>query len=262
MKVAVRPISRAVMRATYLARRVTSAARTMGIMRVSISHWPGPPDLVVVVLDGHPHRLEVQADLRPRVEEVVLRRDGVVAAVARDRVAATELVALPVRFPRLDAVRGGVDAVLVAHAVEQVELELRPPEAGVAHARGPQELLGPRRERARVVGEGLVRVGLEGRAEEADRRRLPERVEEGGPELGNEDEVARLHRGEAERGAVEAHARLDEGGVEAARGEGHVAPAAPEVAELEVHHRHALVADEGGRLVEGLEHRCHSLPTG
>ncbi len=54
MNVAVRPISRAVMRATYLARRVTSAARTMGIMRVSISHWPGPPTSWWWYLTGTP----------------------------------------------------------------------------------------------------------------------------------------------------------------------------------------------------------------
>ena len=108
-------------------------------------------------------------------------------------------------------------AVLVAHAVEEVELELRPPQAGLADPRGAQELLGPRRERPRVVGEGLARVGLEGGAEEADRRRLPEGVEEGGPELGDEDEVARLHGGEAERRAVEADPGLHEAGVEAGR---------------------------------------------
>ena len=54
MKVAVMPISRAVMRATYLASRVTSAARTIGSICVSISHWPGPPTSWWWYLTGTP----------------------------------------------------------------------------------------------------------------------------------------------------------------------------------------------------------------
>jgi hypothetical protein len=54
MNVAVMPMPRAVMRVTYLARRTTSAARTAGSIRVSISHCPGPPTSWWWYLTGTP----------------------------------------------------------------------------------------------------------------------------------------------------------------------------------------------------------------
>jgi hypothetical protein len=112
-----------------------------------------PADLVVVVFDRHAHRLQQQADLGAQVVELVLGRDGVVAAVQGDVMAVPALCAVPVGLVRIQPVAGVVDAVVEGDLIEDVELELRPPAALVGDAGLLEVLLGPDGDVARVVGE-------------------------------------------------------------------------------------------------------------
>ena len=199
MNVAVSPIFRAARRTTYLTMRTASHASRSAEERDLDLALAGAAHLVMVVLDGDADGLEDARDLRPRVVEVVLRRQRVVAAVARDRESRAELVAPPVRLGGLDAVARDVHAVLVRDAVEEVELELRPPEALRPDAALLQALLGARRDRARVEEDRRAVVRLEDPAEEAERLLVGKGVEERGREIGYEDEVPGLYGPQARR---------------------------------------------------------------
>ena len=82
------------------------------------------------------------------------------------------------------------------------------------------------------------------RADEAERRQLPERIAEAGGEVGEEHHVARLQRLQAHRRGVEADAVAHQRLVELAGGDGDVVPAAAEVAELEVDLLDRLLLDQ------------------
>ena len=130
-------------------------------MGVSISHWPGPPTSWWWYFTGTPILSRCWTISRAQVVELVLGRDGVVAAVQRDVMPVPAGALFQSASLQLQAVGGVVDAVVEAHVVEDVELELGSPEAAVGDAGGAQILFGADGDIARVVGEDLVRIGFQ-----------------------------------------------------------------------------------------------------
>ncbi len=214
----------------------------------------GSADFVVVVLDGDPGSIEPPADSRPQIVEVVARRNGVVTAVCRGRVAASDFPAGPAALVRLDSIRGCVHAVFVGDAVEDVELELRPPQAGVGDPALGEPHLGTLDDAPRVVGIELAGVGLQRRADETQGRQLPEGVGKGRREIRDHDHVARTDALETDRRTVESDPVGHQFVAEARRRDRHVVPAPPQIAELEVDLLDALVRDVSFSCFYTLEH--------
>ena len=117
-------------------------------------------DFVVVVLDRHAHRFQVQGYLGPQVVELILGGNGVVAAVQWDVVAVAAFGTLPVGLPRVHPVAGPIHTAFVGHIVKDIELELWPPAALVGDAGLVQTGLGAEGDVAWVVGKDGLGVRL------------------------------------------------------------------------------------------------------
>jgi hypothetical protein len=208
-----------------------------------------------VILDGDAHLVEMRHHAGADLIQLILGRDGMVTAVPRDVMSVPALVAVPVGFEAFDGVAGAIDAIFVADAVEDVELELGSPAAFVGDPRGAHIFLGANGNVARVVGKALVCIGFEGAADEAEGGRLPEGIEERRLQVRDEDHVPGFDRFEAHRGAVEADAFLHQFGLELARRDSEVVPAPPQVAKLQVDHFDAMFGDKMLRLLERFKHR-------
>ena len=138
---------------------------------------------MVVIFHLDAQRLQVDRHLSAQVVELVLGRDGVVAAVQRDVVSMAALRAIPVGLLRLEMITGAVGLVLPCYLVEDVKLELWSPVALVSDAGLGQELLGAAGNVARIVGKDCQRAGLVGVADEAKSWRVPERVDDAGRQV-------------------------------------------------------------------------------
>jgi len=212
---------------------------------------PWPAHLMMMVLDLDPHALQVHDHFGAQVVELVLGRDGVVAAVARDQVAVTALLRAPVGLGRIDPVRSPVDLVLESDLVEDIELVFGAPAAVVGDAAFAHERLGPPGDVARIAREGLLGVRLVGRGDETQRGRFPERVAEGGRQVGQQHHVSRLDRLEPDRRSVEADAVAHQLFVELVGRDADVPPTPPQIAELQVDHLEAVLAHVRLGLLEG-----------
>ena len=150
--------------------------------------------------------------------------------------------AVPSGFAAVHAIRGGVDAVLKGDVVEDVELVLRPPAAFIGHADLLPIFLGAPGDVARITREGQLGVGFVGRADKAQRRRIPERIAKGRGQIGQQHPIAGFDGFQAHRRAVEPDAVAHQLRVELARGHGDVMPAAMPIAELEIDHLEVVIA--------------------
>ncbi len=217
-------------------------------------------DLVVVLVDLHAHALHGRQHLGADVLGAVGRVDREVAALDPGPVAHVAHLVFGVGVP------GGVDRVdleadlvrgdRVAHVVEDEELGLGAEVGGVADAGGLQVGLGLLRGAARVARVGLVGVGLEHGAVDAQRLLGVERVDVDRARVRHQLHVGLVDRLPAgDRGAVEHEAFVEEVVVDEIGDDADVLQASARIAEPDVHVDDVLVLDhlEDGFLVC---HRC------
>jgi hypothetical protein len=214
----------------------------------------GAADLVVVALGSDPERLQHQdhggAEIAQRVvrrrREVALLRAVLVAQRSESLAAALEALARgPVTLLGLDLVEGRVRLLVEGDVVEHVELGLRTEVARVRHPARDQVLLSLDRDVARVPRVGLAGDRVQDRADDRDRRRLVERVEDRRRGIGHEQHVRLVDLLEApDRGPVEADALGEGVGVEALERHAHVLPRSGQVGELEVDHPRSVPLGE------------------
>ncbi len=215
----------------------------------------GATNFVMVVLDRHAHGLQVQSHFGPQVVELIFGRDGMVAAVQRNVMAVAALSAVPVGLVGIQAIACSVDLVLVSYVVKDVELELWPPAAFVGDAGLKHIGLSTSGDVARIVGKDGVGVRFQRGADKAECGHIPERVRRAGGEVRHQYHVAGLDAFETHCRTVEANAVCHQCWGELVRRHGDMMPAAPQVAEFEVHHLNAAVVHVVSRLLESLEHR-------
>jgi hypothetical protein len=145
----------------------------------------------------------------------------------------------------LDLVERRVRLLVEGDVVEHVELGLRAEVARVRHSARGQVLLRLDRDVAGVPRVGLARDRVEDHADDRDRRRLVERVEDGRRWVGHEQHVRLVDLLEApDRGPVEADALGEGVGVEALERHAHVLPGSRQVGELEVDHSRPVALGE------------------
>ena len=171
--------------------------------------------LVVVLVDLHAHPLHRREHLAADVLGGVDRRHREVAALDAGPVAhvahLVDGVGVPGGVDRVDLEADLVRRVREAHVVEEEELGLGTAVEGVADAGLLQEGLGLLRGAARIAVVGLVGVGLEHRAVQAEGLLGEERVDVGRGRVGHQLHVGLLDRLPAgDRGAVEHHALVEE----------------------------------------------------
>jgi len=208
-----------------------------------------------VILDRHAHFFHVRCHASTHFVELILRGNGMIAAVQWDVMSVTADMTVPVGFAAFDGIAGTVDPIFEADAVEDVELELRPPAAFIGDARGLHVFLGADGNVARVIGEGLVRVGFERTADKAQGGRFPERVEEGCAKIRDKDHIPGFDRFQSHGGTVEADAFLHQLRFELTGGNGEVMSASPQVAKLQVDHFNAMFGNGLLCLFKILVHR-------
>ena len=208
----------------------------------------------MVVLDRDAHLLQSKRHLGTQIVERVLGWDSVVAAVGRDDVAVLLRPIPPVCFTRLDEIAAAVHPVLVGDALEDVELELWPPQALLRHAALAQGRFGSPGDVARVIREDHLGIGLQGRADQAERRHVPEGVQEPAAQVGDQYHVASLDRLDPHRRTVETDPFLHQVRGELPSGDRQMVPPAPQVGELQVDHLHGAFGHEALCLFEGGKH--------
>ncbi len=205
----------------------------------------GRADLVVLALDLQARLGEFQGHLGAQVGEVVDRRDGEVAALVLDLVAADVALGgtgVPGAGLGVDVVVRGVGAGVEPDRVEDVELGLGAEERGVRDAGGGEVGLGLLGDVARVAAVGLAGHRVLDEEVDVEVLLLAERVEPGGGEVGDQGHVGLVDGLEAaDRRAVE-HQGL--GRVERRRGYGEVLQNAWQVAEADIDELHVVVLDE------------------
>ncbi len=133
-------------------------------------------DFMMMILDRNADLLQTGDHLRAQVEELVARRGGVIAAVDGDVMTVAAAACVPIGFDGVDAVTGGMDAVLDADVVEDIKLKFRAPEGMIADAVGLHVGLGTAQNFARVAGKELFGVGFKGVTDEAEGGGFPEGV--------------------------------------------------------------------------------------
>ncbi len=209
-------------------------------------------DLVVVELARDAELLEHQHHLRAKVVQRVVRRGREVALLLADRVPEPGLAGVPVALGRVERVVGVIRAQVVRDLVQDEELALRPHVGGVGDAR-----LGQIRLRAAGDDAWVARVALAGDrvgdlADQRERGRLGERVEDRARRVGHEQHV-RLRDAlpASDRGAVEPEALVEGRLVECPQRQRHVLPATEQVAELEVDELRLGLAGPLERLARG-----------
>jgi hypothetical protein len=142
-----------------------------------------------------------------------------------------------VALRRVDLVVRAVVRELVRDRVEHEELALRAEVRGVGDPGRAQVLLGALGHAPRVLGVRLPRQRVDDLAQQRERRRLGERVEDRGLRLRHEEHVAlRDPLPAADRRAVEAEPVVERALVEGGERQGHVLPGPEEIRELEVDH--------------------------
>ena len=213
------------------------------------------PDLVVVALGLDAERLEDDHHARAQVAEGVVRRRGEVALLRAVRVAqggeplAAALEPLPggpVALLGVDLVERRVRLLVEGDVVEDVELRLGAEVRQVRDAGGAQVLLRLHRHVARVARVRLTDDRVEHGADERDRRRLVERIEDRGGRVRQQQHVGLVDLLEAADGRpVEADPVGERLLVQAPQRHPHVLPRPGQVGELEVHHARAVQLGEG-----------------
>ena len=173
-------------------------------------------DLVVVELARDAEPLERQHHPGAQVVQRVVRRGREVAVLLADRVAGADVARVPVALGRIDLVPRLVGTARVRDLVEDEELALRADEARVGDPGGAKVRLGALRKLARILVVRLARDRVDDLADERERRRLGEGVEDGGGGVRHQEHVAlRDALPAADRGAVEAEPVLERVLVEA-----------------------------------------------
>ena len=194
-------------------------------------------NLVVMELTRDPEPFEGQHHARAQVVQRVVGSGREVPLLLAHRIAEPGLPGVPVAFARVDEVVGVVRAEVVRDLVEDEELALRPHVGGVGDTGREQVLLCALGDAARVLRVRAAGDRIRDLADQRERRRLGERIEDRRRRVGHEQHV-RL--GDplpaANRRAVEAEAVVEGRFVEGPDREGHVLPGSEQVAELEVHH--------------------------
>ena len=224
-------------------------------------------DLVVMLVDLHADPLHRREHLRADVLRAVDRGQGEVAALdARTmaHVAHLELgVGVPGRVRRVDLEAHLVHRVREADVVEQEELGFGSEIGRVADAARRQigfRLLG---RPARIAVVGLVGVGLEHRAMQAERLLRVERIDIGGRRIGHQFHVGRFDRLPArDRRAVEHEAFLEEVLIHQFADDRHVLHLAARIGEAEIDVRDVLFLEGLENVVSGahlgsLDLSCH-----
>jgi hypothetical protein len=167
----------------------------------------------------------------------------------------------------VDLVEGRVRLLVERDVVEDVELGLRAEVADVGDAGGSQVFLGLHRDVARVARVRLARDRVQDRADDRDRRRLVERVEDRRRRVGHQQHVRLVDLLEAaDRGAVEPDPVGERLLVEARERHAHVLPGAGQIRELEVHELRAValrqLEDVRGLRLPTAHERAHAQGLG
>ena len=146
----------------------------------------------------------------------------------------------------VDLVERRVRLLVEGDVVEDVELRLGTEVRQVRDAGGAQVLLRLHRHVARVARVRLTGDRVEHRADERDRRRLVERIEDRGGRVRQQQHVGLVDLLEAADGRpVEADPVGERLLVQAPQRHPHVLPRPGQVGELEVHHGRAVQLGEG-----------------
>jgi hypothetical protein len=214
-----------------------------------------PANLVVVALGADAERLEHHHHRSAQVAERVVRRRGEVAllravGVAERGEALTapleSLPRRPVSLLGLDLVEGGVGLLIEGDVIEDVELGLGTEVRDVRDAAGAQVRLGLHRHVARVARVGLPRDRIEHRADQRDRRRLVERVQDRRGCIREQQHVRLVDLLEAaDRRAVEADPVGERLLVQRRERHPHVLPGARKVGELQIDHARGVALGQG-----------------
>ena len=224
---------------------------------------PARGHLVVVELARDPEPLEREHHARTQIVERVVRRGREVALLLAHRVAEPRLAGVPVPLGGVERVVRVIRPQVVRDLVENEELALGAEVGRVCDAALDQVLLGPPRHAARVAGVRQPRHGIGDLAEQRERRRLGEGVEDGRGRIGHEQHVRLRDLLPApDRGAVEAETLVERRLGERRHRQGHVLPRPEQVAELQVDHLRAGPArplDRVPRLGCGLAPVCQVL---
>ena len=192
-------------------------------------------DLVVVELARDAEPLERQHHRRAQVVQRVVRRRREVALLLADRVPEARLARVPVALGGVERVVRVVRAEVVGDLVEDEELALGPEVGRVGDPGLGEVRLGASSDSTRVALVPLARDRVGDLADERERRRLGERVEDRAGRVRHQQHVRlRDPLPAADRGAVEAEALVEGRLVERAQRQRHVLPATEQVAELQV----------------------------
>ena len=195
-------------------------------------------DLVVVELARDAELLERQHHAGAEVVERVVRRRREVPLLLAHGVAEPGLARVPVALRRVDRVVRLVVCDLVADRVEHEELALGADVARVGDVGRAQVLLRALGYAARILRVRLVRDRVDDLADERQRRRLGERIEDRARRIRHEQHVRLGDALPAADGrAVEPEPLVEARFVEGRERQRHVLPRAEQVAELEVDHR-------------------------
>ena len=214
----------------------------------------GTANFMVVVFYWHAHRLQLQRHLAAQVEELVFGRYGMIATMQRNVVSVAAGSAVPIGLIRIQTIRGMIDPAVESHVIEDVELELRPPQAAVGNPAVPQVSLGADGDVARVVGKHLVRIRFQRRADEAQGGCFPERVDESAGQVGYQNHITRFDAFQPDRRAIEANSAFQDSRRKLAGGDSKVVPASPQVTKFEIDQPDGVFVDKALDLVEKLEH--------
>ena len=115
----------------------------------------------------------MQTHLRTQVEELILRWDGVVAAMHRNIMPMTALYASPICLLAIDAVTGAINTIFIGDAIENIEFKLRSPTAFIGDTGRSKIFFSLDGNIARVVGENQVGIRFQGSADKAKRGSFP-----------------------------------------------------------------------------------------
>ena len=189
----------------------------------------------MVELARDPEPLEGEHHRRAQVVQRVVRRRREVALLLADRVPEPRLAGVPVALGRVEGVVRVVRAEVVRDLVENEELAFGPEVGRVGDARLGEIRLSAASDPAGVAPVALVRHRVGDLADERERRRLGEGVEDRARRVGHQQHVRlRDPLPAADRRAVEAEALVEGRLVERAQRQRHVLPAPEQVAELQV----------------------------
>ena len=183
-------------------------------------------DLVVMELARDPEPLEGEHHRRAQVVQRVVRRRREVALLLADRVPEPGLARVPVALGRVERVVRVVRAEVVRDLVEDEELTLGAHVGRVRDARLVEIRLRPLGDAARVAVVLLAGERVGDLADDRERRRLGERIEDRARRVGHQQHVRlRDPLPAADRGAVEPEPLVEGRLVERAQRQRHVLPA-------------------------------------